>query len=439
MKANRTPSSIFYPRSAILSSRGPRAFSFAEVMFAVVILGVGFILIAAIFPVAIQQSQVTGEESNAAVIARQASTGIAALAATAHTTAVVAPIASPSNTYTSQPGTIANPAYDLSYHVKPGIPDPINDCKSVAQYPLFPPTVKNYVLGNMPNSVAPPAIVVPFMGTRWDLIKANAILPSDPRFAYAAFYKRENGSSTAELIVIAMTTRTRPSYDATDQTSVTTTVPMASTTPGDFPAVPPSGGGGTLVPTVICPDTISVPATTAQEGTSLQTNYALLPSPTPQGRTYSLGRYISGTNFELLPADAMALTAGTDGNWGTVGRIADAAGPYPATLSSTGTLQATVAYAQLTWLPGTPSGKMFLTKFPANYPGANPPPAAAVPGAFVIVADDFPFNPGSRSAGRPTAPVDYVQESNIPGFLLCRVTQRSNLSPWQGCCGRPEH
>ena len=40
-----------------------RGFSFAEVMFAVVVLGVGFIMIAAIFPVAISQSQASVGET----------------------------------------------------------------------------------------------------------------------------------------------------------------------------------------------------------------------------------------------------------------------------------------------------------------------------------------------------------------------------------------
>src|SRR5438045_2435175 len=48
-----------------------RGFSFAEVMFAVVILGIGFIMVAAIFPVAIQQTQTTNEESMGAAAARE--------------------------------------------------------------------------------------------------------------------------------------------------------------------------------------------------------------------------------------------------------------------------------------------------------------------------------------------------------------------------------
>jgi type II secretory pathway pseudopilin PulG len=47
-------------------------FSFVEVMFAVVVLGIGCILVASIFPVAIQQTLSTADESTAAQMARQA-------------------------------------------------------------------------------------------------------------------------------------------------------------------------------------------------------------------------------------------------------------------------------------------------------------------------------------------------------------------------------
>jgi hypothetical protein len=46
------------------------AFSFTEVLFAVMILGVGFIMVAAIFPVAIQQAKNTSEEGTGAAVSR---------------------------------------------------------------------------------------------------------------------------------------------------------------------------------------------------------------------------------------------------------------------------------------------------------------------------------------------------------------------------------
>lgn len=57
-------------RPATPTSPRRRGFSFTEVLFAVMILGVGFIMVAAIFPVAIQQSRTTAEETTAAAVAR---------------------------------------------------------------------------------------------------------------------------------------------------------------------------------------------------------------------------------------------------------------------------------------------------------------------------------------------------------------------------------
>jgi type II secretory pathway pseudopilin PulG len=59
--------------NAAVSRRGRRAgFSFTEVLFAVMVLGIGFIMIAAIFPVAIRQTQTTLEESQGALTAKAA-------------------------------------------------------------------------------------------------------------------------------------------------------------------------------------------------------------------------------------------------------------------------------------------------------------------------------------------------------------------------------
>ncbi len=52
--------------------RPRRGFSFVEVLFAVMILGVGFIMIAAMFPVAIQQTQLTVDETSAARVGQNA-------------------------------------------------------------------------------------------------------------------------------------------------------------------------------------------------------------------------------------------------------------------------------------------------------------------------------------------------------------------------------
>ena len=56
-----------------------RGFSFVEIMFAVMILGIGFILVAGIFPVALTQTQASGDETVASTVAREGANYIANL------------------------------------------------------------------------------------------------------------------------------------------------------------------------------------------------------------------------------------------------------------------------------------------------------------------------------------------------------------------------
>ncbi len=57
-------------RHAGTQARSALGFSIVEVMFAIMILGIGFILVAAMFPVAIQQTQATVDETRARVAAQ---------------------------------------------------------------------------------------------------------------------------------------------------------------------------------------------------------------------------------------------------------------------------------------------------------------------------------------------------------------------------------
>ena len=333
-----------------------RGFSFAEVMFAVIILGIGFIMIAAIFPVAIQQTQTSGEESAAAAIAREAA------------------------------ATIGNAPQIIS-------PNPNIPASPPTGYPttlkIFPPTVKNYVLGGA-GTTPPPAVVVPFAGPRWDAIKDNIILPSDNRYAYVPFYRRENGASVAQLIVIAVEVRNRsvysPSLDVSFPLPSTTT---SVTTARGFPA----GPAPTPAFTTIYPDTITVAG--AAEG-----NIVTFPPGTAglAGRSYRVGRFITATMYELEPADGLILSPGPDGLWGTNDDIFDPVGTNSGYLFPPTTLQPIVAYASVYSAAGSVAGRITLSQditYPSGTNATNVPPTAAVTGAFVIVADDYPYNEAS--------------------------------------------
>src|SRR3954447_18973801 len=57
----------------VVPSRRPRrGFAFTEILFAVMVLALGFIMIAAMFPVTIRQTQSTMEEATAANVAKGA-------------------------------------------------------------------------------------------------------------------------------------------------------------------------------------------------------------------------------------------------------------------------------------------------------------------------------------------------------------------------------
>ena len=120
-----------------------------------------------------------------------------------------------------QPLTVPNPVYTLDTTQPPPTGTP-------SQLTVFPPTVKIYSAAA--TAVPPPAIVAPFVGSRWDAIRGNLIAATDPRYAYVPFYRRENGSPVAQLIVVAVAVRNRTVYtSAADATDATTAVSVTTT------------------------------------------------------------------------------------------------------------------------------------------------------------------------------------------------------------------
>jgi prepilin-type N-terminal cleavage/methylation domain-containing protein len=157
-----------------------RGFTFTEILFAVLILGIGFILIAAIFPVAIRQTQTSGEETVAATIAKE---GVAYL-----------------NKYSAQTyWTIGNTA--------PYVPDG-------KVHPIGP--------NALPSDGA--ALTASVNTQLWPLISGNLILPSDDRYAWVPMYRQGVGTGTGkysalpyvQLIVIGVEARNRTNYDGAD-------------------------------------------------------------------------------------------------------------------------------------------------------------------------------------------------------------------------------
>ncbi|QOV91771.1 type IV pilus modification PilV family protein [Humisphaera borealis] len=164
---------ILHPSSVILRGHRPRrGFSFTEVLFAVMILGIGFIMIAGVFPVAISQTAASQEETIGASMARSA----------------------------------------------------------VAAYGSMP-----YLSQLIPNSGVVTrltdddvSVLTPSAGSLtlkpWSLIKGNQILADEPRFGWVALVKRDTTDyrgqppNNAQLIVIPVQIRGESNFSTADLT-----------------------------------------------------------------------------------------------------------------------------------------------------------------------------------------------------------------------------
>ncbi|HEV2294384.1 MAG TPA: hypothetical protein VGR35_11040 [Tepidisphaeraceae bacterium] len=149
-------------------------------MFAVVVLGIGFIMIAAMFPVALSQSKLTADETVAATVARGA-VGYLELIADD----------------TPAPGTVPpRPSTMPPTDTAPGAPAMVSPFTAIVD--------------STAGTMTPP-----FRGS-WEAVCGSLILANDPRFAFVPLYRRETGSQTAQVIIIVTQARARPRYTSDD-------------------------------------------------------------------------------------------------------------------------------------------------------------------------------------------------------------------------------
>lgn len=178
-----------------LPRRARRAFTFTEVMFAVVILGIGFIMIAAIFPVAIRQTAQSAEESVAITAAER---GVAMIQSRA--TKVMFP-------ETARPVTTGAPPF-LEYH---------------------PPFV---ALGEAYNSPGGKVVGNDVAAQQWVSVAGDLISTTDARLGFALAYARSGDLiySTApvtviqpgnnmRVITVVAQSRDRPRFNENDATT----------------------------------------------------------------------------------------------------------------------------------------------------------------------------------------------------------------------------
>jgi type II secretory pathway pseudopilin PulG len=282
-----------------------RGFSFTEILFAVMILGIGFIMVAAMFPVAIHQTEDSNRETIAAAIGRSSYSCLNELAGQevtwsgitpALTSSVLLPTVSNASLYTTQ---VTIPA--TGSIVVPGQVWSFNDTRDTFYNPVtygIAPTAVNYVH---------PTLL-------WTLISKNLIQATDSRFAWAAFYKRDliaTGKATtlqtpvpanfAQVIIVGVQSKVKPAYD-----------PVADT---QLPS--------TLFPLLVNNVTVSA-GTTAGTGLTITFNaaspavaegaYVIISSDGASGlyngRVYRLGPLLSGstTQYYIVPGQGPAAT-----------------------------------------------------------------------------------------------------------------------------------
>jgi hypothetical protein len=176
-------------RRRLRGSRARRGYSFPEVLFAVIVLGIGFIMIAAVFPVAIQQSKATSDETIAATAARAGVATVTAL------------------------GQQASANF---------------------QYNVLPATGTG---AGTPGKVAP-ITSRPGSHSSWAMLRGNLVFQQDPRYAFVPLYRRSGDpaspgtwGATAQIYIITVQCRSnaRPQGATVSINGKTAVVPQRTT------------------------------------------------------------------------------------------------------------------------------------------------------------------------------------------------------------------
>jgi hypothetical protein len=160
-------------------------FSFAEVMFAVIVLGIGFIMVAAIFPVAIQQTRLTVDESTAAAVARQATSVLEQLVVRSETA-----------------------VFNQSDPTKPEPLFPRTQSGPVPTPSVYSPRSMGFSQPAGGAALPPPEL--------WNRLCGNLISASDPRFGWTMLYSRADNSQFIRLYIFVLQQRNRSVFDRGD-------------------------------------------------------------------------------------------------------------------------------------------------------------------------------------------------------------------------------
>jgi len=181
-----------------------RGFSFTEILFAVIVLGIGFIMIAAIFPVAIQQGKLTSEQGAATGVAREALNYLGQVGANSD----------------SIPYSAGGPLFPATGSTN-GIAPYFGAVYSFRD----PQPAGSKALDLNQNPANDPLLITPApagrtVGELWNRLNLSLVVPSDQRFAFVGLYRRNGNpadrktwSPYVQAWFIPTTTRSRSIYN----------------------------------------------------------------------------------------------------------------------------------------------------------------------------------------------------------------------------------
>ncbi|HTW94789.1 MAG TPA: hypothetical protein VMD30_08355, partial [Tepidisphaeraceae bacterium] len=176
------------------------AFTFLEVLFAVILIGLGFIMIAGIFPVAIQQSQQNLDEAEGTAVCQDAINQIQQAALSPDGVVALQTYIDPST------GTPPVPVFEA---IGPQLSTSTSNQASAMQWPQASTTSTAF----------------------YPLIAGSCVSKIDPRYAWCAFASRQTTAQPyMQVIVFAAkaTQENQPTYSSFLQTAGVTqpTVPV---------------------------------------------------------------------------------------------------------------------------------------------------------------------------------------------------------------------
>jgi hypothetical protein len=186
------------------------------VLFAVMVLGLGFIMIAAMFPVTIRQTQATLEEATAANMATGAMDYLQTVASEQLFPVTVPPVGNQPN--------LAEKARVVS----------LLDVNNVYLTPPVP-TYPHPWYGRVSRATGTPT---PLLLPAYSTVRGNLINPENPRYAWVPLYRREANSPFAQVFIFVLQCRNKDFYLA--QPNLTGQFPDRNYSDLDVPADAPA-------------------------------------------------------------------------------------------------------------------------------------------------------------------------------------------------------